>query len=154
MAIIKSNWVTNTQPMPIPAGSEVVNVLLSLPVKAAETALNDIYAMGYLPADCVLVDAVFAASSIDSAGSKTHAMSFGVLQDDLADLDGTALQTAVQVGRAGTAARLTPTPATLTAKAPSNKGSPLGYKVTTASATGAAGVVHLSLSYRAVAHGA
>lgn len=151
-SILKSLWVTNTQPMPVPNGSEVVNVLLSQPVAVGDTKANDMYVMGFLPADCVLVDAVFAANELDTGNA--HAMSFGILKDDYTDLEGDALQTAIHVGRNGSAARLTPSLGTLTAKAPSNKNLPVGFKVTAASTTGKAGAVHLSFSYRAVAHDA
>jgi hypothetical protein len=139
--------------MPSPNGSEVVNVLLSLPVTAAQTAAADIYDMGWLPEDCVLVDAIYAATDIDT-GTPAHAMSFGFLNSGATDLDGTALQTAITVGQAGTAARLTPTLTTLAAKSTSTAPRKIGYKVTTASATGAAGTVHLSVSYRSTAFGA
>lgn len=152
MATVRSPWALGKQPMPTPAGSEVVNVLLSLPVTAAQTAAGDIYLMGELPEDCALVDAVFAATDLDT-GTPAHAMSFGVINDDENDL-ATALQTALTVGQAGTAARLTPTVTTLTTKTDGKTRKKLGYKVTTASATGAAGTVYLSLSYRSLTGGA
>ena len=151
MALVKSPWATGAKPMPLPAGSEVVNVLLELPVTAAQTALGDVYEMGAIPADCVLVDATFAATDLDTNGSPAHVMTFGTL--DAGDID-TALETGIDVGKAGTAARLTPTRTTLGTKAGSGADLPVGYKVTTAAATGAAGTVYLSLSYRAAAHGA
>jgi hypothetical protein len=107
--------------------------------------------MGELPADCVLVDAIYSSTDIDSATS--HAMSFGVINADGDDLSA-VIEANIQVGRAGTAARMTPTRAALTTKAPSTGGSKIGYKVTAASGTGVAGTVYLSLSYRAAAHGA
>ncbi|MCK7581004.1 MAG: hypothetical protein MZV65_39370 [Chromatiales bacterium] len=127
-------------------------MLLSLPVTAAQTAAGDIYLMGELPEDCALVDAVFAATDLDT-GTPAHAMSFGVINDDETDL-ATALQAALTVGQAGTAARLTPTVTTLTTKTDGKTRKKLGYKVTTASATGAAGTVYLSLSYRSLTGGA
>lgn len=152
MALVQSPWATGRKPMPSPIGSEVINVLLSADVTAAQTADGDIIAMGYLPEDCVLVDAVYAASDLDTNGSPAHAMSFGVINSDKDGLT-TALETGIDVGQAGTAARLTPTTTTLTTKGGTG-GVLLGYEVTTSAATGAAGTVHLSLSYRAVAHDA
>lgn len=151
MAIVKSAWADGYKPMPIPAGSEVVNVLLSMNVTAAQTVDGDTYVMGYLPADCVLVDAVFAASEIDDGTA--HAMKFGVLADDLASVE-TDLETGITVGQNGSAARLTPSPTTLTTKAGESADVPIGYEVTTSAGTGADGAVHVSLSYRSVAHGA
>jgi len=150
MATIKSPWATGSKPMPAPAGSEVVNVLLELPVTAAQTALNDVYVMGELPADCVLVDAVYASTDIDSATA--HSMAFGVVNDDENDL-ATTLESDIVVGRTGVAARMTPTVETLTTKGTGTAGKTLGYKVTAASGTGVAGTVYLSVSYRAAAFG-
>lgn len=152
MATAKSPWALGSKPMPIPNGSEVVNVLMECPVTAALTVEDAIYFMGELPEDCALVDAVFAATDLDT-GTPAHAMSFGVLNAGATDLT-TALHAAIVVGQAGTAARLTPTLITLTTKSTGSTRLKLGYKVTTAAATGAAGTVYLSLSYRALAHGA
>jgi hypothetical protein len=152
MATVRSPWALGSKPMPIPNGSEVVNVLLECPVTAAQTAADDIYLMGELPEDCALVDAVFAATDIDT-GTPAHVMSFGIVNAAENDLT-TALQASIAVGQGATAARLTPTVATLTTKSTGSTRVKLGYKVTTASATGAAGTVYLSLSYRALAHGA
>lgn len=147
MATVKSNWITGRNPMPTPVGSEVVNVLLSVEVTAAQTAADTIIMMGSLPENCALVDAVFAADDLDS-GSPAMVMSFGTINADEDDLT-TTLQAGLTVGQGG-AARLTPTVATLGVVGAVN----LGYKVTTAAATGVAGTVLLSLSYRATAYGA
>jgi hypothetical protein len=153
MATVRSPWALGSKPMPIPNGSEVVNVLLECDIPAARTALNDIYLMGELPEDCALVDAVFASTDLDTAGSPAAVLAFGVINAAEADLT-TTLQATLTIAQAGTAARMTPTVATLTAKSTSSTRVKLGYKVTTAAGTGAAGTVYLSLSYRALAHGA
>lgn len=154
MTVKKSDWVNGKKPMPTPMGSEVVNVLLSLSVAADEIAANDVYIMGELPEDCVLVDAVYAATDLDThATTPTVVMSFGTINADQDDL-ATAMETGLAIGKAGTAARMTPTRTTMTTKSGSTGGTKLGYKVTTAADTGAAGTVYLSLSYRSVAHDA
>lgn len=153
MATVRSPWALGSKSMPVPNGSEVVNVLLECPVTATQTAADDIYLMGELPEDCALVDAVFAATDIDTDGTPAHAMSFGIVNAAESDLT-TTLQASITVGQAATAARLTPTVATLTTKSTGSTRLKLGYKVTTASDAGAAGTVYLSLSYRALAHGA
>jgi hypothetical protein len=153
MPTARSPWVLGSKPMPIPNGSEVVNVLLECPVTAALTAANDIYLMGELPEDCALVDAVFATTDLDTDGTPAIALSFGVVNAAENDLT-TTLQAALTIGHAGTATRLTPTVATLTTKSTSSTRVKLGYKVTTAADVGAAGTAYLSLSYRALAHGA
>ncbi|NCC40559.1 MAG: hypothetical protein EOM21_14110 [Gammaproteobacteria bacterium] len=153
MATVKSPWALGSKPMPIPNGSEVVNVLLECPVTAAQTAANDIYFMGELPEDCAFVDAVLAATDLDTAGSPAIVLSFGVLNDGATDI-ATALQASLNVGQAGVPARITPTLTTLGLKTDGKTRKKLGYKVTTAAGTGAAGTAYLSLSYRALNHGA
>lgn len=153
MALIQSDYAKGVKPMPTPDGAEVVNVLIAMPVTAAQTAQGDIYEMGYLPEDCALVNATFAASDIDTNGTPAHAMSFGVVNSGGTDLD-TALQASITVGQAGTATDLTKTVATLGTVTDGKTRKKMGYKVTTASATGAAGTVYLSLSYRSTAYGA
>lgn len=155
MATVRSAWAAGVKPMPSPNDSMgVCNILLSCPVTAAQTAVNTIYVMGYLPEDCALVDAVFSATDVDTGGSPAHAMSFGIILDDETDLSGTALQASITVGQAGTATRLTQTATTLTTATDGKTRKKLGYKVTTAAATGAAGTIYLSLSYRSTQYGA
>lgn len=153
MATVKSPWVEGSKQLPTPVGSELINVLLELDVTAAQTVADDIYYMADLPEDCVLVDAVYSATDVDTHGTATHAMTFGILNaaaDDIA----TALETAIDVGEAGTAARMTLTRATQAVKSTGSARTPIGYKVTTKAATGAAGTIYLSLTYRASAFGA
>lgn len=153
MATVRSPWALGSKPMPIPNGSEVVNVLLECPVTAAQTAADDIYLMGELPEDCALVNAVFAATDLDTKSTAEMVMSFGVVNAAENDLT-TTLQASVTVAQAGTATTMTQTVATLTTKSTASTRVKLGYKVTTAAGTAAAGTVYLSLSYRALAHGA
>jgi hypothetical protein len=152
MATVTSKWQSGELQMPIPGGPETITVLTSLAVTAAQTDDDDIYEMCPLPAGCALVDAVFAATDLDT-GTPAHVMSFGVVNADGDDLT-TALMAGVDVGKAGTATRLTPTLTTLGTKASDDAPIKLGYKVTTASATGAAGTVYLQVSYRATNYGA
>lgn len=153
MATVNSDWADGRKAMPAPNGSEIVNVLLQTEVTAAQTALNDIYYMGELPEDCILVDAVYAADDLDTNVSPAMVMSFGVLNAGATDI-ATAVEASLDVAQAGTAARLTPTVAALTLANDGSTRKKLGYKVTTAAATGAAGTVYLSLSYRSTTHGA
>lgn len=153
MATIKSDWINGTKPMPQPNGAEVVNVTLTLAVLAAETAADDIYEMGELPEDCALVDAIYASTDIDTNGTPTVVLDFGVVNAGGTDLD-TTLEAGLTIGQAGGAARLTPTATTLTTVTGGAARSKLGYKVATVSATGADGTVTLNLSYRATTYGA
>jgi hypothetical protein len=152
MANTKSAWATGKQPMPSPVGSEVLNVLLSVEVAAGDLGAGDLIIMGELPADCVLVDAVYAFDDLDSGGAPALSLTFGTINTGETDLD-TTIEASITEGQAGGAARLTPTLAALAVQGGST-GVAVGYKVATAAATGAAGTAQLSLSYRAVAHGA
>jgi hypothetical protein len=153
MATVTSKWAAGLRPMPNVEGAELVNVLVSLPVTAAQTAANDIYYMCDLPEDAVLVDAVYAATDLDTAGSPAMLIDFGVLNADASDI-ATSLQAGLTVGQAGTAARLTPTRTTMTVATTGSAPKKLGYKVATAAGTGAAGTVYLSLTYRSSTFGA
>lgn len=145
--MVKGSFVDGSKFMPSPAGSAGVTILLDCPVLAADLTLGAIIAMGDLPVDCELEDAVHAASDIDT-GTPAVAMSFGVINAAGNDLD-VVLETAIQVGRAGTAARAVLTPAWLTTRSGSAAPKRLGYKVTTIPATAAAGTIYTSLRYRA-----
>ncbi len=150
MTVKKSKWVTGRQQMPTPMGSEVVNVLLDLDVAADEVAENDLYIMGELPEDCALVDVIYGIDQLDSDGSAAAELAFGVVNDDEDDLT-TTLEAGIDIAQAGGAARMTPTNTTLETKSGSTGGKRLGFKVTTAAATGKAGTVRASVSYRSVA---
>lgn len=153
MATVQSDYAKGTKAMPSPVGGEVINLLIALPVTAAQTAANDIYEMGYLPENCSLVDCAFASTDLDTNGTPAMVASFGILNSGATDLDGTALQASLTIGQAGTATSMTKTVTTLTTTCNGSTRKKLGYKVTTAAATGAAGTVYLSLSYRAATLG-
>lgn len=153
MATYQSDYARGIKPMPIPTSQEMVTVLVALPVTVDQQLLNDVYDMCYLPENCVLVDAKFAATDVDTNASPAHAMSFGFLNAAGTDIDGTALQTGIQVGRTGSVARLTPILATLLSATNGSTRRKLGYKVTTAAATPAAGTIYLEVTYRAAVYG-
>ena len=150
MANTKSKAILGTQPMSSPVGSEVVNVLLQAEVLAANTGSGDLVILGKVPEDCVLVDAIYGSDDLDSAGSPATVLSFGVINADEDDL-ATVIEAGINIAQAGGAARLTPTVAALSILS-GTSGKQIGFKFTTASATGAAGTVLLSLSYRSVHH--
>lgn len=151
MANTKSNAVLGSEPMPSPVGSEVLNILLQVEVDAGDLGAGDLIILGEIPEDCVMVDAVHMADDLDSNGTPTVELEFGEInaaENDLA----TIYEAALSIGEAGGAARLTPTVANLS-RVGGVSGTPIGYKVSTAAATGQAGTVGCSLSYRAVSHG-
>ena len=153
MAKLTSKWLNGELQMPIPGGPETITVLVSLPVTAALTAAASIYEMCPLPAECALVDAVFASTDLDTDGTPAVVLDFGIVNAAGDDLT-TTLHAGLTIGQAGTAARLTPTLTTLTTKAGAVDPIKLGYKVATAPDAAAAGTVHLQVSYRAINYGA
>lgn len=144
-----SSFANGSQPMPSPIASEIVNVLMTVEVPAASQALNDLVIMGELPEDCALVDAVYGFDDLDAHGTPTAAVAFGVVNDGETDLD-TTIEAGITLPRTGGAARMTPTVAAMTVKTDGSGGKKVGFKFTTASATGAAGTVLLSMSYRSL----
>lgn len=150
MANTKSPWAGGNKPMIAPMGSEVINVMLLTTVAAANLAANDLIMICDLPEDCVFVDAAFVSDDLDSDGAPALVLNFGVVNDAETDLE-TTLQAGLTVGQAGGVVRATLTKALLELKG-GDTGKRLGFKVATAAATGQAGELGMSLSYRAVAH--
>jgi hypothetical protein len=152
--VYKSDWATGVKPMPLPSGPEVVNVLMSKTLTAAEVdalGVDDLIIMGYLPEDCVLVDAVFADTDLDTGDALD--LDFGVInaaENDLA----TKLVDAPLVAGTRHVTALTHTVATLTTASTSSARKYLGYQVDVVAHTQAAGTLYLSLSYRNKHHGA
>lgn len=155
MARIQSNYANGKLPTPISQGSDLVCLPFECDVPASGdgTVVNDIIEMGVLPAGHVPVDVIYSATDLDTNGTPTHAVSFGVLnaaKDDISTAaadGGAAWETGLQVGRAGTMVRQST--AVLDAVAASTAARALGFKVTTASATKAAGKIRAKVICRA-----
>lgn len=144
MALTQSPHITGREPTPTPMGTEVVNTLLSCPVATAGLVVNSIIEMGYLPEGCRFVDAVHAATDMDSGTAL--ALSFGVVNAAGTDLD-TVIQAGLTIGQAGTATVHTATLAALLLEATDAAPKKLGYKVTTAPTGAASGTIYTQLSY-------
>lgn len=151
MGNTKSPAVLGTRPQPSPVGSELVNVMLSAEVAAGDLGAGDLIILGRIPEDCVLVDAIYASDDLDSNGAPAVVLSFGTVNAGETDLT-TVIEAGLTIAQAGGAARLTPTVANMAILGGDN-GLDVGFKVTTAAATGAAGTLQVSLSYRSVHHG-
>ena len=153
--IYRSDHANGKKSMPTPSGPEVVNVLTSITLTAAQTdalAANDIVVMGYLPENCAFVDAVCAMTAGIDTGSALD-LDFGVVLDAETDL-ATELVNSILVDGTTSLARVTMTETMLTLNSGSNTRKKLGFKVATAAGTAAAGTIYLSLSYRATSFGA
>lgn len=147
--MIEGPYSKGTKSMPPPAGGELMTRRLYCAVTAAQLTSGAILAVGYLPVDCEFVDAVHFATDLDTGGTPAVVMSFGVINDAGTDLD-VVMQAGIDVGKTGGAVRATLTAASLLIASGSATPKRLGYKVTTAPATAAAGTVYTDLSYRAV----
>lgn len=146
MANTKSPNALGQEPMVSPMGSELVNVMLTAQVAAADLAAGDLIILGEIPEDCVLVDAVYVTDDLDSNGTPAIALDFGTINAGETDL-ATTVEAGLTIGRAGGAARMTPTAAALATKGK------VGFKVATAAATGQAGAASVSLTYRQTYNG-
>ncbi|NCC41552.1 MAG: hypothetical protein EOM21_19460 [Gammaproteobacteria bacterium] len=152
--VYKTDWATGVKPMPLPSGPEVVNVLLSKTMTAAEVdalGVDDLVVMGYLPEDCVLVNAIFLDTDLDTGDALD--LDFGVInaaEDDLA----TKIADAPLVAGTRHVTTLTHTSATLTLSSTSAARKYLAYQVDVVAHTPAAGTLYVSLSYRNKHHGA
>ena len=153
--VYQSDWITGRKQMPTPAGSEVVNVLLSHTMTADEVdalAAADLIVMGEIPEDCVFVDAICADTDLDSGDALD--LDFGIVNAGETDwATNGELQNSILVAGTTHVARVTPTVEMLTTASPSTGGTKLGYKVSTAAGTAVAGTIYVSLSYRAAAFG-
>jgi hypothetical protein len=155
MPRIQSLYAQGKLPTPISQGSDLVALPFecAVPVSGDGTAVNDIIEMGLLPAGHVPVDVIYSATDLDTGGP-THAVSFGVLIADKSDISvaaadgGAAWATGLTIGQAGTLTRQTAN--VLASVLPSTANRSLGFKVTTASTTKAAGTIRATVICRAV----
>ena len=154
MALLKSLYAQGKLPTPISTGADLVTLPFECDVPATGdgTALNDIIEMGNLPAGHVPVDVIYSATDLDT-GSPAHAVSFGVLNSAKDDIStaaadgGAAWATGLTIGQAGTLARQSV--AAIHSVTPATAPRALGFKVTTISATKAAGKIRAFVVCRA-----
>lgn len=154
MPRIQSNYANGKLPTPISTGADLVCLAydIAVPASGDGTVVGDILEMGVLPAGHVPVDVIYSATDLDT-GTPAHAVSFGVLtsaKDDISTAaadGGAAWGTGITVGQAGTLARNTAV--AIETVTPSAAARALGFKVTTASATKAAGTLRVKVLCRA-----
>lgn len=156
MPNIRSNYATGKLPSKVAQGAEIValNYEIDVPATGDGTVANDTLEMGVLPAGHVPVDVIYSADDLDSNGTPTHALSFGVLNAAKTDLstaaaDGGAVwASGLTIGQAATLARQSAKAIVDVAAAESDRN--LAYKVTTASATKVAGKLRVTVLARTV----
>jgi hypothetical protein len=136
-------------PMPEPKGSEVVSVRLEHSL-AANPGANDTAWLADLPEDCVVVDCVLDAPDLDTNGAPTITISAGFLNAAKTDIVAPWI-VASTLGQAGGIAR--PTISQLFREGSSSSRRGIGLKFPAVAATFAAGVVGLTVFYRAAHFG-
>lgn len=154
MGFANSNdYLTGVKPVPTPAGGEVVATRFSLTLATGDLALNDIGAVGVLPAGCIPVGLLVDSDDLDSNGTPTVAMSVGILnaaEDALstAAADGGAVWgSGLTVAQAGGQVQVLGKALSRVSASQSDR--KIGALVSTAAATAAAGEIGLTLLYRA-----
>ena len=154
MPRIQSLYASGKLPTPISTGADLIALPFecAVPATGDGTALNDIIEMGNLPAGHIPVDVIYSATDLDT-GAAAHAVSFGVLNANKDDIStaaadgGAAWATGLTIGQAGTMVRNTGV--AIYAVQPSTTPRALGFKVTTISATKAAGTIRATVLCRA-----
>lgn len=150
MAFTNSNdYITGRKPVPTAAGGEVIATRFPIDLVAADLDINDVGAVGILPAGHVPVGLVYDSEDLDTNVTPTIVASVGLVNAGETDLDGTAWAAGITASQGGVAANpaLTTAAMKMAAAAVDRK---FGIKFTAASATKAAGQVGVTLLYRAV----
>lgn len=149
----KNDYLTGRAPVPTPAGGEVLAVRFALALPTSDLALNDIGAVGILPAGCVPVDVHVDATDMDS-GAAAMVLQVGICNTAESDLSTAAADGGAHWGvttAANTAfhQRLTFNGQSLLNVAKAETDRKVGVKVATAPTAAVAGTVGVTLFYRA-----
>ncbi|MFA6039890.1 MAG: hypothetical protein WC733_00120 [Methylophilus sp.] len=158
MATIKTANASGRKPAPIPVAQEVVSIYEEKALLVGEVVNGNIVQLAILPAGCVPVGYVLGSTDVDTNGTPTATLDFGIL-----DSAGTAISIATADGgdewidgstlpQAGGIALHTASKAlydVLKDVQVSDEDRIVAVKFATAVATAAAGTVSLELSYRA-----
>lgn len=143
MALIQSLFATGALSTPTVEGADVA-VYRSEVAAPVSLAVGDILEMGALPADHLLADLTFDATSLDSNATKTINLQFGFLNAAKTDLETVLAST--QVARAGGIDRVASREFLDIAPLTTNRA--LGFKVQAAAATKVAGEVGVTVYLR------
>lgn len=153
MALFQSDYAKGILAVPYPslAGQAVTHrYAMSIPSGAA---LNDIFELACIPANCRVADLVLDADDLDTGGSPAIALDVGVMSGNWGENDsgrtcGDEFLDGVTTGQAGGVVRPTLAKAFRTGGAGVDRS--IGVKIATAAATGQAGVVGLTVTVVAV----
>lgn len=151
---VTNDYITGRNPVPTPAGAEILATRFTLALATGDLALNTIGQIGILPAGCVPVDVRVDGADLDSGAGA------GVYQIGILDAAGTAMSSAAADGGGAwgdtsTAVAtafdkpLTRTLNNMANVVQSQSDRKLGLKVTTAPSTAVAGTIGVTLFYKA-----
>ncbi len=155
MAFTNSNdYLTGRKNIPNAVGSEVVAVRFELELATGDLDLNDIGAIGVLPANHLPLHIDIYADDLDSNGTPALVTSIGVLNSGGTDIStdaadgGAAWLTGITTGQAAGAVGAQ-TSVALNSVTASGSDRNIAVKVTTAAATAAAGTYGIVLYMKA-----
>lgn len=147
MSITQSNAAKGIEPVAYPAfAGHVVAQRFKITIPAA-AALNDIFELACLNANCRVIDMILDSDDLDSAGPSIT-LDVGIMSGDWGDTSqsrtcGSEFFAASTAAQAGTVVR--PTAKGAFRVAPTDKARSIGVKIAAAAATGVAGEVGLTV---------
>lgn len=161
-ATTTNDFVSGRQPLPTPAGLEVLSQRFELTVATGDLTLNNIGNIALLPAGCIPVALMIDSDDLDTNGAPTLAWSVGVsngaVSNNIQSAAGTDISTATADGGAAWGTSITVSQAggqvQVLSKALSRV-TKVDYdryimiKATAAAATAASGKIGATLLYRA-----
>ena len=148
-----NDYITGRNPVPTPAGAEILATRFTLALTTGDLALNTIGQIGILPAGCVPVDMRIDGGDLDS-GAGAGVYQFGIWDGAGANLSVVAADGGGAWGDTSTAVAtafdkpLTRTLNNMANVVPSQSDRKLGMKVTTAPSTAVAGTIGATLFYK------
>lgn len=150
-----NDYITGRNPVPAPAGAEILATRFTLAVTTGDLALNTIGQIGILPAGCVPIEVRVDGTDVDS-GAGAGVYQVGIWDGSGANLSVVAADGGGAWGDTSTAVAtafdkpLTRTLNNMANVTPSQSDRKLGVKVTTAPSTAVAGTLGVTLFYKSV----
>ena len=153
MALRQSDYAKGILAVPYPSlAGQAVTHRFAMTI-GADAALNDIYELACIPANCRVADIVLDPADLDSGGSAAIVLDVGIMSGAWGDNDGARtcddeFFDGITTAQAGGVARPTLATAYNTGGAATDRS--IGVKIATAAATPQAGVLGLTVTVVAV----
>ena len=150
---VTNDYITGRNPVPTPAGAEILATRFTLALATGDLALNTIGQIGILPAGCVPVDVRVDGADLDS-GAGAGVYQIGIWDGAGANLSVAAADGGGAWGDTGAAVAtafdklLTRTLNNMANVVQSQSDRKLGLKVTTAPSTAVPGTIGVTLFYK------